>query len=123
MLHAESQLQRACVKWFTLQFPDIRPLFFAVGNGGKRNRIEAAIMKGEGVTAGVADMLLLYPNNRFHGLCIEFKTATGRQTDSQRTFQRLVTKAGYHYIVIRDIESFIAEIKDYIFNVKHAENE
>ncbi|MCM1166416.1 MAG: VRR-NUC domain-containing protein [Ruminococcus sp.] len=110
------------MKWFSLQFPDIRPLFFAVPNGGARNRIEAGIMKGEGVTAGVADMLLLYPNQRYHGLCIEFKTPKGTQQDSQKRWQRHVENAGYKYIIIRDIESFIDNVKAYIYNRDTAEN-
>lgn len=47
---------------------------FAVPNGGARNKREAGILKGEGVTAGVADMILLKPSGGFASLCIEFKT-------------------------------------------------
>ena len=122
MRHIESNIQKTCVKWFTLQYPDLRPVFFAVGNGGARNRTEAAIMKGEGVTAGVADMLLLHPNNQYHGLCIEFKTPTGRQSSTQKVFQKNVEKHGYKYIIVRSVEQFIADIKTYIFNVTPPEN-
>ncbi len=119
MRHVESEIQKSCVKWFTLQFPDLRPVLFAVGNGGARNRTEAAIMKGEGVTAGVADMLFLYPNESYHGLCIEFKTPTGKQSDSQKVFARNVEKHGYKYIIVRSIEQFIEEVKSYIYmNIK-----
>ena len=115
MRHIESNIQKACIKWFSLQFPDLRPVMFAVGNGGFRNKIEAAIMKGEGVTAGVADVLFLYPNKHYHGLCIEFKTPTGRQTDSQKAFARNVEKHGYKYIIARSLQEFISELKSYIF--------
>lgn len=74
MRHIESQIQKDCVTWFRLQYPKIGRLLFAVPNGGARNAKEAAIMKGEGVTAGVADLILLYPSGGFHSLCIEFKT-------------------------------------------------
>lgn len=50
--HIESQIQQSCVKWFRLQFPEIGLLLFAVPNGGARNKREAGILKGEGVTAG-----------------------------------------------------------------------
>ena len=123
MRHIESKIQQACVQWFSLQFPDIRPLFFAVPHGGARRRLEAAIMKAEGVTAGVADMLLLYPNNTHHGLCIEFKTKTGRQTETQKTFQRKVERVGYKYIIVRDIDDFIMQVKNYIYNQNTPENE
>lgn len=71
MRHIESQIQKDCVTWFRLQYPKIGRLLFAVPNGGARNAKEAAIMKGEGVTAGVADLILLYPSGGFHSLCIE----------------------------------------------------
>lgn len=118
MRHIESDIQKTCVKWFTLQFPDLRPVFFAVGNGGARNRIEAAIMKGEGVTAGVADMLLLHPNAQYHGLCIEFKTPTGRQSESQKTFERNVERHGYRYEIIRSLDEFVKLVKDYLSKVE-----
>ena len=33
--HEESQLQRICVKWFRLQYPELAVLLFAVPNGGQ----------------------------------------------------------------------------------------
>ena len=57
--HQESTLQKTCVSWFRAQYPDHALMLFAVPNGGGRSRIEASIMKGEGVTAGVADLILL----------------------------------------------------------------
>ena len=118
MRHIESQLQQACFKWFRLQYPDLAMLMFAVPNGGARRRIEACIMKAEGVTAGVADVLFLYPNANYHGLCIEFKTKTGRQQQSQKTFQQAVERKGYKYVIIRDIDDFIRLIKSYIFDTR-----
>ena len=91
---------------------------FAVPNGGARRRIEACIMKAEGVTAGVADVLFLYPNANYHGLCIGFKTKTGRQQQSQKSFQQAVERKGYKYVIIRDIDDFIRLIKSYIFDTR-----
>ena len=90
-------------------------LMFAVPNGGHRRLIEAKIMKAEGVTAGVADVLFLYPNSEYHGLCIEFKTATGRQQPSQKAFQAAVEKQGYQYAIVRSIDDFIELVKSYIY--------
>ena len=36
-------------------------MLFAVPNGGGRSRIEAGIMKAEGVTAGVSDLISWRP--------------------------------------------------------------
>lgn len=71
-------------------------------------------MKGEGVTAGVADMLFLYPNAEHHGLCIEFKTPKGRHQDSQKRFQRKVEAFGYRYEIVRSLDTFMALMKEYI---------
>lgn len=52
-------------------------------------------------------------NLRYHGLCIEMKTATGRLSDSQKEWQEAVTAAGYAYVVVRSLEGFRALIEDY----------
>lgn len=75
-------------------------------------------MKGEGVTAGVADMLFLYPNAEHHGLCIEFKTPKGRHQDSQKRFQRKVEAFGYRYEIVRSLDTFMALMKEYISKVR-----
>lgn len=83
-------------------------------NGGYRNQREAAIMKAEGVTRGVADALLLVPRGDFHGLCIEFKTATGRQSEHQKQWQADVEAQGYRYEIIKNLDTFIATIENYL---------
>lgn len=76
--------------------------------------IEAAIMKGEGVTAGVADLTLYLPNSEHHGLCIEMKTAKGRQSEHQKLWQKLVQGAGYRYKVCHSLEEFQDLIREYL---------
>lgn len=121
MKHIESEIQRNCVTWFSLQYPELRMLLFAVPNGGARNKREAGIMKAEGVTAGVADMLFLYANTRFHGLCIEFKTPKGRQQDSQKQFQKAVERAGYKYIIVRSFDEFMHAINNHMYDKNTAD--
>lgn len=126
MRHAESEIQQGCVTWFRLQHPELAKLLFAVPNGGGRNALEASIMKGEGVTAGVSDMLLLVPRQGYHGLCIEMKRQwyeMGRkglvlkktyQEPEQKEWQSLVEAQGYRYEVIRTLEEFIELINSYL---------
>lgn len=102
--HPESKLQQNCVTWFRLQYPNL--VLFAIPNGGKRGDIEAKIMKGEGVLAGVADLFLMYPNKEFHGLFIEMKFGKGSQTDSQIDFQRKAESAGFKYEVANSFDRF-----------------
>lgn len=113
--HEESDMQSEFFnKVFTI-FPKLpRKLLFAVPNGGSRNKIEAANMKRQGVTAGVADVILLVPKKGFASLCIEFKTKTGRQSDEQKEFQFQAEKCGSKYVVVRSVEQGIREVKKYI---------
>lgn len=117
MRHIESTLQKNCVTWFRLQYRQIAKLLFAVPNGGSRNAREAAIMKAEGVTAGVADVILLYPAGQYSCLCIEFKTATGRQQPSQKEWQALLEVHGGKYIVCRSLDQFREEIQNYLIDL------
>ena len=110
--HAESKLQQLCVRWFRHQY--LNHILFAIPNGGRRGKIEASIMKGEGVTAGVADLFLSATNARYYGFYIEMKIGKGKQTDKQREFQLKAEKAGYKYEVCRSFEQFIEIINDYL---------
>lgn len=118
MRHVESNTQIAAVKWFRLQYPHLARLLFAVPNGGARNAVTGAIMKAEGVVAGVADLILLYPSGDYHGLCIEMKTRTGRQSESQRTWEGDVIMHDYRYAVVRSFDEFRQVVTDYIENKK-----
>jgi hypothetical protein len=104
MLHEESKLQRLCVQWFRVQFPHLT--LFAIPNGGRRGKVEAAIMKGEGTLAGVADLFLMLPNMGYNGLFIEIKTLNGRQSESQRAFENKAIQNGYYYKICRTFEEF-----------------
>lgn len=114
MLHIESDLQINCVRYFRYQYPQFAMLCFAVPNGGARSRRTGAILKAEGVVAGVADLLILIPSGKYHGICIEFKTAKGRQSPAQKEWQKAVEKQGYIYAVVRTIDEFVEIIKQYL---------
>lgn len=116
MRHFESKLQQSCVSWFKIQYPKIAPLLFAVPNGGKRNAREASIMKSEGVTAGVADLILLLPNKKHNAMCIEMKYGNGKQSPLQKQWAEIAQANGAKYTIIRSIEQFIQEVTEYINN-------
>ena len=115
-MHLESQLQRQCVAWFRLQYPKHAKLLFAVPNGGARSRVEAAIMKAEGVTAGVSDLILLEPRGGYGALCIEMKREdkSSRQSARQKEWQAVATEAGNRYVVVRSLEIFQAVVNEYM---------
>lgn len=112
--HIESHLQRNCFTWFRLQYPRLRLLLFAVPNGGFRNKKEAGIMKAEGVTAGVADVILLMPSGGFASLCVEFKTEDGRQRATQKEWQTAAEGAGNKYVIVRSFDEFKEQIEKYL---------
>lgn len=114
MRHIESEIQKSCITWFRLQYHHLAKVIFAVPNGGHRNAREAAIMKAEGVTAGVADVILLVARNGFNSLCIEFKTQKGKQTDLQKEWQEQAEKHGNKYVVCRSFDDFRKNIDDYL---------
>lgn len=117
MSNEEHNIQVACVRWFAYQYPELRGLLFAVPNGGRRDAVTGAKMKAEGVVAGVSDLILLVPSNGNGALCIEMKTANGRQSDEQKRWQQAVERMGYRYVVCRSLDEFIKEIKGYLIKV------
>ena len=115
MARAESTLQRACVAWFRIQYRSRAAMLFAVPNGGARSRVEAAIMNGEGVTPGVADLILLEPRGGFASLCIEMKKdAKARQSEAQKAWQKAAESFGNRYVVCRSFEQFQETVRDYM---------
>ena len=112
--HIESRIQQNCIKWFRYQHSNIARLLFCVPNGGSRSRIEASIMKGEGVTAGVSDLILLVPTESYSSLCIEFKSGKGKQTELQKSWQELAEKQGNKYVICRSFDEFTEIIQGYL---------
>ena len=109
---SESQIQQQMVKWFGYKYPECT--LFAIPNGHKRNAITGAILKREGVVAGVADLFLMKANQKYHGLWIEVKTDKGKQSESQKEFERKALREGYKYVICKNIDQFINEVETYI---------
>lgn len=114
--HPEHDLQVACVAWFRSTFAHHGPVLFAVPNGGGRNAVEGARLKAEGVTPGVADLILLEARGGYSCLCIEMKTHRrgSGQSQAQREWQRAAEWGGAKYVVCRDFASFCREVTAYL---------
>lgn len=111
----EHRIQVSCVRWFRMAHPQLAYRLFAVPNGGRRDGVTGARLKEEGVLAGVADLILLVPNSDYHALLIEMKKPKGRQSESQKAWQRAVAGNGdYLYVVCRSLEEFIKEVEEYL---------
>ena len=116
MRHIESDIQKAFVKWFRLQYPQYALNLMSVPNGDVRRKSEAAIMKAEGMTAGAADLLLLVPRGGFGALGIEFKTQAkySRQSDAQKRWQQAFERAGNKYTIVRTFEEAVVIANNYL---------
>jgi len=128
MRHEESSLQIACVTWFRIQFPQYRYLLFSSLNGthlsgtAAQRAIKWNRLAREGAVSGVADLFLAMSKRdyirmleaMYLGLFIEMKSAKGKQSAEQKEFQKQVEAQGYEYFLCRDLESFIAKIKEYV---------
>ena len=115
--HPESKLQIQCVTWFKYQYPHLAPLMFAVPNGGSRDKREAAIMKAEGITAGVSDLILNIRGGLHTQLAIEMKDVKGRQSPEQKRYQRYAEAVGIKYIICRSFQDFKDEVTNYLETV------
>lgn len=102
MRHLESALQKQVIKYIRLQYP--HALSFAVPNGGKRGKGEAAIMKAEGVLAGVSDILVFWQGGRG---AIELKVGKNAESDYQKAFAARWQALGGHYAVCRSLDDVI----------------
>ena len=96
----EDSIQRAvCRHLWTRASPGL--VWWAVPNGGKRNRIEAAIMKGLGVRAGVSDIIAVHEGKAF---ALELKAEGGRPTEAQLQFIDDFQAAGGHAVVAEGLD-------------------
>lgn len=115
-MQKESVLQTSCVKWFRYQYPHL--IIYAVPNGGSRNIREAQRLKTEGVLAGVADLVIMFPQGK--SLYIEMKIKGNKQTDNQKEFQKIAETLGHTYTVCYSFDEFKEiiekEIKKIIYN-------
>lgn len=117
MKHLEDAEQTALFDW-AKHYP-VLDWLFAVPNGGKRNKFEAARLKRQGVKAGVYDVFLPVPVKPYAGLWIEMKRpdGKGRLTDNQRSFGAAMAIAGYKCEVCNGAKEAIQAIKMYA-NIK-----
>lgn len=117
----EDQIQRAVIKWWHYAchgygLPEFALAHFA--NGGKRGKVEAARLKGQGVRRGMPDLLLSVKTERYSGLAMELKTRTGTTTPEQKAVLRHMSEQGFDVSVQHDVDGAIGRIKGYLTGVR-----
>ena len=76
-------------------------LWWHTPNGGKRRPVEAAILKGLGTRAGVADLILVHRGRPF---ALELKTDEGRPTVEQMEFVSDFNSAGGSAAIVNGLD-------------------
>ena len=125
MNNLESRIQKSFIKHCRdrAKYDPLWDWIFAIPNGGKRDVVTASIQKAEGVLSGVADVFVPLPRKIqdttghcvvvWFGLWIEFKSPTGKQSVSQKLFQRHMEVRGYKYAICRSASEAIDEVEKY----------
>lgn len=105
----EAQLQRAVIEHLGWRAPP-DCFYFHPANGGYRSRIEAAILSGLGVVAGVPDVIIVYRGCVF---ALELKAAHGRLSAAQLACHDRLRRAGAIVGVADNIDAALAWLDQY----------
>lgn len=112
----EGQEQQAIMQWaewMKNEYPELA-LLHHIPNGGKRDKVTAAILKREGVKSGVPDLCLPVPRGGFHGLYIELKAGKNIPTPSQSWWIEQLSAQGYWATWCVGADEAIHIIKKYL---------
>ena len=119
LVATEHQEQVALMQWwgYYSQAHSIpETLLFAIPNGSFRQKVTGAILKAEGVRAGVSDLFLAYPSGQYHGAFIELKRdrKASRVTVMQKRFLKFARDFGYYAVVAYGFEDAKHVIESYV---------
>jgi len=112
MKRNEDHLQADAVRIFRLIYPKYVWRFFAIPNGGKRNKVVAMRLKQQGVLSGVFDLFLSVPCGKYHGLFLETKYGKNKLTDNQVEFMKQNCK-DYAFAVYYNQAEFLEILESY----------
>jgi hypothetical protein len=107
-MQPEQGFQAALVKLL----PSILPrgcMFFAVPNGGFRTKAEAGILHGQGVRAGIPDLMFIYEGR---AIGLELKSDRGHLSDNQRAMHIELGMAGARVDVARNIGEALERLRE-----------
>ena len=114
----EYRQQKAVIEWS--QQPSIRArwpelaLLYHVKNETKGGAAQVAMDKALGVKKGVPDLCLPVARDRYHGLYIELKTETGRTSEAQKWWGKMLLEQGYMFEVCHGWRSAVGVLEWYL---------
>ena len=91
---------------------------FHPANGGWRSRVEAKILKGLGVRAGVPDIIAIHRGEVF---AIELKSESARATAAQLQAIKDIRRAGGHAEICHGIDAAIKQLEEWHLLRGHAQ--
>lgn len=109
--------QAALIKELELSLPAVAALIYHVPNGGHRHKLVAVKLKGQGVKAGVPDLVLPMARGGYFGLYLEFKATAPNDaavSASQHAWIRRLNDQGYLAIVCRGHFDAMEQIRAYL---------
>lgn len=130
---AETDQQKALIKWFKAQYPELEMLLYSIPNGANfsastnaRKYGQVNKLKAEGMRKGFPDLCLAFPCNGFAGLYIEMKDE-GKTLCSlskeQARYLELLDSVGYCAVWCAGFDvakaSIVAYLADYIPETIH----
>jgi hypothetical protein len=108
---SEELEQRALAAWLD----NAGILFYAVPNGGWRNKATAAKLKASGVKPGVPDLVIAEPRGGYHGLYIELKRVKGGAVSpAQKEWLSALSARGYKAVVRKGAKAAVKTIIEYL---------
>jgi hypothetical protein len=106
----EDRLQKQVVKWFGLQYPNLKDLL-CYNLNNSTNQITGAINKSLGLTTGRNDLSLYYKGR---ALLLELKSPDGKQSKTQQQFEATCIKHGNHYRIAWEFDQAQEIIRKFI---------
>ncbi|MEX6663711.1 VRR-NUC domain-containing protein [Pseudomonas sp. W2-17] len=109
--------QAALIKELELRLPAVAALIYHVPNGGHRHKLVAIKLKGQGVKAGVPDLVLPMARGGYFGLYLEFKATAPNDaavSASQHAWIRRLNDQGYLAMVCRGHFDAMEQIRAYL---------
>ena len=104
---SETQIQQSFIQYLDLcAHRDL--VYWAVPNGGKRSKVEAARLKAEGVRAGIPDVHFMHKCTFY---VLEIKKKKGRLSPEQKVMIERLRAAGAVVEVAYGLDACISQVK------------
>lgn len=119
-LDDESGHQEALFSWAAYRteiMPELQYMYH-VPNGGKRDKATAAVLKRQGVKAGVPDIMLPAARAGYHGLYIELKAGENTTTKKQKEWLEYLRQQGYYTAVCYEKTRLVERTKAALIRAK-----